>query len=304
MILSQSPSQNYNKALSGGPLKVLIGDYPHTAAMKSGALRSEWLDVLFIAAKPLNSAFKRMVRDLEFDISELSLATFLQAKDAGKPLVLLPYVMMSRFQHPYLVYNSDRGPLLPEQLSGRTIGCRLYTANTAVWLRFILERDYAVDLDSLRWIALQKPHVAEFRDPPNVHEAFPDSDLLELLLSGAADAIVIDPVPVDPRIRTVIPDPGAAAKRWTERNGGIQINHMLVATEEICRVRPEAVREFYRVLVESTRAGNREGDIGRSGLEANRHNIDLAIDCVYAQGLISQRFRVDDLFNGVTASLR
>ncbi len=282
------------------PLKVLLGDYPHTRAVRSGALKSDWLNVDFAEAKPLNSAFKRTVRELEFDISELSLATFLQAKDARKPLVLLPYVLMSRFQHPFLVYNSGRGPLSPGELAGRRIACRLFTANTAVWLRFILAQDYGVDLAKIEWLTYQKPHVAEFTDPPNVHDAPAGSDLAALLMSGAVDAIIADPVPAGPGIKPVIPDPEAAARSWAERYGAIQINHMLVATEDICRTRPEAVREFWRLLVESRRLG---ASAALVGLDAHRRNIDLAIDCVHSQGLIRQRFSTDALFNELTAAL-
>jgi hypothetical protein len=82
-------------------LRVLLGDYPHTRAVRSGEVASDWVRLEFVEAKPLNAAFKRMVRGCEFEVSELSLATFLQAKEAGKPLALLPYAVMSRFQHPY-----------------------------------------------------------------------------------------------------------------------------------------------------------------------------------------------------------
>ncbi len=288
-------------------LKVLLGDYPHTAALKAGRLKSPRLALEFVEAKPLNTAFKRMVRDLEFDISELSLVTFLQAKEAGKPLVLLPPVMMARFQHPYLVYNSDRGELRPEQLSGKRIACRLYTANTAVWLRYILAEDYGVDLNSLRWIAFQEPHVAEFRDPSNVRKAPEGSDLLGLLIDGEVDALVIDPVPTDPGIKPLISNPTASAKDWAARHSAIQINHMIVAQRSLTEHNPEAVREFYRLLIASRDAAvfaNPAFEPPPMSLdEANRRNIDLAIDCAHRQDLIRRRFEVDELFDDVTRSL-
>jgi 4,5-dihydroxyphthalate decarboxylase len=286
-------------------LKVLLGDYPHTAALKKGLVTSPAVSLEFVEAKPLNTAFKRMVRDLEFDISELSLVTFLQAKDVGKPLVLLPAVMMSRFQHPYIVYNSERRKLSPEQLSGRQVGCRLYTANTAVWLRCILASDFGVDLDTVRWLAFQDPHVVEFRDPPNVEKAPQGSDLLGLLLEGEVDAIIVDPVPSDPRIKPLIPDPAAAAEDWAARHNAIQINHMIVARQALTEANPEAVREFYRLLVECRNSSAEKGlpNLPVTLDEANRRNIDLAIDCTYRQGLIARRYEVDDLFDEVTAKL-
>ncbi len=287
-------------------LKVLLGDYPSTAALKSGRVVSPALELDFVEAAPLNTAFKRMVRDLEFDISELSLVTFLQAKDAGKPLVLLPAVVMSRFQHPYLVHNSEKGPLAPGELSGRRIGCRLYTANTAVWLRSILAEDYGVDLDTVRWVVFQQPHVAEFHDPANVVQAATGTDLMGLLMDGSVDAIIIDPVPSDPRIKPVIPDPAAAAKSWADRHQAIQINHMIAVREEVTKSNPQAVREFYRLLVESKGAG---ASLGQDlydppvGLEANRRSIEMALQCVYDQGLIRRHLAIDDVFDDVTGAL-
>jgi 4,5-dihydroxyphthalate decarboxylase len=281
-------------------LKVLLGDYPHTRAVLSRDIRSDWLALDFVEAKPLNTAFKQMVRSCEFDVSELSLATFLQAKDAGKPLVLLPYVVMSRYQHPYLLYDSGRGPLSPQDLPRKRIGCRLFTANTAVWIRYILAKDYGVPLEKIEWIAFQDPHVAEFSDPPNVRKAPPGSDLVGLLFSGAADAIVMDPIPADPRIKPVIPDPEGAARSWKERYGAIQINHMVVATEEICSSQPDAVMEFWRMLMAARPSKN---GTSVAGYETLRHDIELAIDCVFSQGLISRRFRPEELFTGLTAGL-
>jgi len=287
--------------------KVLLGTYPHTAALKSGLVASPNLALDFVEAKPLNTAFRRMVRDLEFDISELSVVTFLQAKDAGKPLVLLPAVMLSRFHHSCIVYNAERGELRPKDLSGRRIGCRLYTSNTALWVRSILASDYGADLNKLHWVTFQDPHVAEFRDPPNVARAPQGSDLMSLLLNGDVDAIVIDPVPSDPRIKPLIREPETAAKQWADRYQAIQINHMITARQDFTKSNPEAVREFYRLLIESSTKPSADGralkvpPLGLGG--ANRYSIDLVIDAAYRQRLISRRFQLDELFDEVTASL-
>ena len=135
-------------------LRTLLGDYPVTRAMRGGEITS--LDVVFDFAdvKVPNTAFKRVVRDLEFDVAELAIVTFLLAKAHGKPLALLPAVVTARFQHPLLVYNASRGLLAPEGLAGRRIGLRSYSVTTAAWVRGILANDYGVprsrDLGSIR----------------------------------------------------------------------------------------------------------------------------------------------------------
>ena len=90
-------------------LNTLLGEHPGTAALRRGEVRSPRVELDIADVKAASTAFKRVVRDLEFDLAELAIVTFLIAKAHGKPLVLLPAVVMGRFQHPYLVYNPARG---------------------------------------------------------------------------------------------------------------------------------------------------------------------------------------------------
>ncbi len=289
-------------------LRALLGDYPVTAALKEGRVRSRSVDLDFAHVKPVSSAFQRVVRDLEFDVAELAIVTFLLARAYGKPLVLLPAVVTGRFQHPYLVYNAERGPLAPGDLTGRRVGIRSYTVTTATWIRGILADDYGVDLERVRWVTVEEPHVAEFRDPPHVERAPAGADLRAMLLAGDLDAAVLgDRVPDDPRLRTLIPDPAAAARAWHARHGALQINHMVVARASLASSDPWAVREVYRMLLESRRAAGPpapgELDTAPFGFEANRRNLEVAIDCVYRQRLIPRRFQVEELFDDTTRAL-
>ena len=132
-------------------LKALFGDYPITAALKSGAVSSPHVSLEFADVKQAHSAFKRAVRDLEFDVCELAIVTFLMAKAFGKPLVLLPAVVVGRFQHPFLVYNAERGPLQVGDLAGARVGVRSYSVTTVTWLRGVMADDYGVDPERVKW---------------------------------------------------------------------------------------------------------------------------------------------------------
>jgi 4,5-dihydroxyphthalate decarboxylase len=109
--------------------------HPRAAA---GALASPGVTLQFADVPSPAAAFKRVVRDLEFGVAELAIVTFLLAKAFGKPLVLLPAVVLGRFQHRFLVYDRERGPLAPGDLRGRRVGIRSYSVTTATWLRGIL----------------------------------------------------------------------------------------------------------------------------------------------------------------------
>lgn len=289
------------------PVRMLLGDYPLTQALKKGEVTSNAVKLEFADVKTVSTAFKRVVRNLEFDCSELAIVTFLMAKACGKPLSLLPAVVMARFQHPHIVYNMERGPLSPADLAGRRVGTRSYTVTTSTWLRGILADDYGVDLSRVKWVTFEEPHVAEFRDPPSVERAPEGKELTAMLLAGEVDAAILPAVPTDPRLKPLIPDPPAAAEAWRKKYNAIQINHMVVVKESLSKSDPGAVREIYRLLGESKKAAKLpkpgEVDVNPFGVEANRRNLEVVIDTVYRQGMIPKRFGVDELFDGVTRAL-
>ena len=94
-----------------------------------------------------NRAFKRVVRDLEFDVAELALMTFLMARSRGVPLRLLPVVVFSRNPLPHLVRRTADG-LMPDDLAGSRVGVRAYTTTTAVWIRAMLADRFGVPAET------------------------------------------------------------------------------------------------------------------------------------------------------------
>ena len=279
-------------------LKTLLGDYPVTRALKEGRLASPRIEFDFADVKVPSTAFKRVVRDLEFDVAELALMTFLIAKAHGKPLKLLPAVLFGRFQHPYLVSVRQ---LSPKDLQGKRVGIRSVSVTTVAWIRGILAADYGVDLGRIRWVTFEDAHVAECKDPPGFERALPGKTPLGMLLEGELDAAVLaEPLPEDKRLRPVIRDPAAAAGDWERRHGALQINHMVAVKQEMDA---DSTREVFRLLAESKNLGARDSKTSPFGMDANRRNLEIAIDYAHRQGLIPKRWAVDDLFDDVTRGL-
>jgi 4,5-dihydroxyphthalate decarboxylase len=277
------------------PLKALLGDYPVTRALKEGRVRSPRVQLDFAAVATPAVAFKRVVRGLEFDVAELALVTFLMAKDRGAPLVLLPAVLVARFQHPLLVQDAARPALAPRELEGRRVGVRSYSVTTGMWIRSILAEDHGVDCARVRWVTFEEAHVADFRDPPNVERAPDGKDMLAMLLAGELDAaIVAERALPDARLASVIPDPAAAAAAWRDKRGALQINHMVVVKESLARSDPDAVREVYRLLAESRSAAGAP-ELNPFGVEAIRRSLEVAIEETARQGLIARRYSVEEL---------
>ena len=269
-------------------LNTLMGDYPVTKQFKTHTAKFAFAE---IKGGPAGE-FKRVVRNLEFDVSEMAIMTHLIAKAHGKPYRLLPFVVLARFQHPFLVYNAARGALAPEDLHGKRVGVRSYSVTTGAWIRHILAEDHRVDLSRIRWITFEEAHVAEFRDPPNVERAPAGKNIMSMLQAGELDAAIVGAIPKEEAIRPLIHDPEAAGKRWTEKHGAIQLNHLVVVKNSVSR---DMADEVYRLLVESKKAAGNPPMLPH-GLEANRRNLEVAIECAYRQALIPRRFTVDELF--------
>src|SRR5579862_4335458 len=236
-------------------LRVALGDYAHTLPLKSRQIASPSVAFDFTEVKPVYKVFGAMVRERAFDVSEMAIVTYLQARSYGKPLVLLPAVMMGRFQHNCMLYNAERGAITPSDLPSRRVGVRSFAQTTGVWLRGHLQNDYGVDIGSVQWVSFEDAHVNEFRDPPGVERAGPDQNLGKMVLAGElAAGIYGQELPDDKRLQSVIPQPEAAARQWHAKHGVVPINHMVVVSTELAQSRPEAVREVYRMLLAGKRA--------------------------------------------------
>jgi 4,5-dihydroxyphthalate decarboxylase len=290
-------------------LKTLLGDYPNTRALRSGALTSERVQFDFADEKTVNKAFKRVVREIEFDVAELAIATFLQAKAHGKPLVLLPAVVRGKFAHSTLAYNSGRGELKPSDLPGRRVGIRAYAQTTPLWVRGILQNEYGVDLDRVQWITFEDPHVAEYREPASAERAAAGKKAREMLLEGELDAAILSEQrdAAEPRLQPLIAQPAAAARAWHQKYGVVPINHMVVVKQSLSQSEPAAVAEIYRLLAESKQAGGLpkagEADGFTLGVEACRKALEMAIQFCMQQKLLPRPLTVDELFDDTTRNL-
>ena len=286
-------------------LYTMLGNYPNTAALKEGKLSSPLIDFDFVEVKVANNQFKQIVREAKYDVGELAIATYLQARSFNKPYVLLPAVLVSRGQHHTIAYNADHGHLSPSDLAGKRVGLRAYTVTTATWVRSILANDYGLDLNAVEWITFEDPHVAEYRDPPTIKRAPPGKELVQMLLDGEIDAAVVGDKLPDPRLKHLIPDHEAAAQRWAQKHGGIPINHMVVVRTELTKSRPDVVAEVFRLLRESKNAAGapKNPEPLRFGVEACRPVLEVIIDYCHRQGLIPVPLSVDSLFDDVTREL-
>jgi 4,5-dihydroxyphthalate decarboxylase len=249
------------------PLSVLLGDYPHTRPLKDGIIPVPGADCTFPQVAPLYSAFARMVRTLEFDVCEMALATYFQAREAGVPITLLPVAMIGGTHHQSLTRRPDSPALSPRQLAGQRVGVRSYSQTTGLWVRGILREDYGVEASDITWVTTEEPHVAQYREPANVHRSGA-AKVADLLRDGDVAAAVLGPRAIGAQGLELVPaieDAQAAGQAWTERHGTIPVNHMVVVRDEVLESAPQAVIALYRALAESITATADQRDDSPAG---------------------------------------
>lgn len=289
-------------------LKTNLADYAITKKLKSGEVPSDLVEFQFLGKKIANQGFKPMIREGAFDAGELAIVTFLQAKAWGYPLVLLPAVMMGRFQHNCISYDCRKGEITPKQIEGKRVGVRAYSQTTGVWVRGILAHEYDVDISKVRWATYEEPHVPEYADPVFLEKFDPQGKSMEeLMFKGVFDAVILGgEIPNEPRAKTLIPNPQQAALDWHRRTGAVSVNHFFVVSEEVAK-REDVIREIWRMLVETKKGLPLPAhgvDVHPFGLEANRKNLELIIQFAYEQQMLPRMMTVDELFNDVTANLK
>ncbi len=286
-------------------LRAAIGTYKHTAALKSGQVASARLRLDFATVSPINRAFAPMVRELRFDLCEMAIATFLQARAYRKKLVLLPVTVAARFQEGALLCRTGGDVRSPADLAGRRVGVRAYSQTTGMWLRGVLAEDQGVRPEQVHWVTFEDAHVAEYRDPPWAERAALGQEMLPMLRAGELDAVIVgNDVPDDPDLRTVFPDPAAAAEAFWRKHHLVPINHLITMRRELAESRPDLVAELLRMFRDARAAvppAPGDHDPLPMGRAALRPAIDLALRYATEQNLLPRHVDSEEVWEGLPA---
>ncbi len=281
-------------------LKSVLADYPHTRALKEHELTSTEVALEFVEYPTVSDAFDAMVREQEFDVCEIAVGAFLQARSFDKPLTLLPVVLAGGLHHRRLCYDSQKGILRPEDLRGKRVAIRAYSQTTGLWVRGILAEEYGIQPADLQWVTLEGSHAAEYVDPPNVERAPHGTKLVDLVLEGSVDAAVIGRAG-RPGLVPVIPDVEDAERRWMERHGTTGINHMVCVRDDVAED-AAVVNALYRLLAAGIEGAVSDGPVSgppsgvRFGVDRVRAALGLATQLAYEQAMIPAIPSVDSLF--------
>lgn len=287
-------------------------------ALKEGLVSPAGFQLQFQEIPSLVKGFRRMVRHLEFDVSEMALTTYLTAREHGVAFTALPIFLVRGFHHGAVLYNRQSTIRHPKDLEGRRVGVnRGYTVTTGVWARGILASEYDVDLDRVTWLLSGDEHVESYVPPPNVVSVGPGADLADMLIAGEIDAVI--GVDVDhPDVAPLIRDPRGAAISALRDRAFYPINHLIVLKDEVLQRYPDAAAAVYTAFSEAKEryvaqlASGQVADLADRmyaavmkttgadplpyGVELNRPILEQLLKFALEQHILTRPIKIDDVF--------
>jgi 4,5-dihydroxyphthalate decarboxylase len=301
--------------------------YDRTVPLISGEVQPEGIELEYVTDLP-NAIFRRMFATEEFDASELSSSNFIIERARGdQRFVALPVFPSRVFRHNSMYVNVAAGIASPRDLVGRRVGIPEYLQTANFWARGILQDEYGVQPEDLRWVRgdtekLKLPLPANLE----ITQAPPGRTLSELLETGEIDALISPRKPAcieanSPRVRRLFPDYPKVEAEYYQRTGHFPIMHLVAIRRHVYERDRSIARRLYDAFVEAKRrayAGLREGvylttslplqiayaeesravfgdDPFPYGAAANRHTLQAVARYVHEQGMANRVLDLEEI---------
>jgi 4,5-dihydroxyphthalate decarboxylase len=315
-------------------LDIAIATYGHTKALKDGTVKIDGVTPNFIEVVPIIGAFRRMVRDVEFDVCEMAPTTYMIARALGAPFIALPVFIMRRFHHGGFVVRPDSGIKVPKDLEGKKVGVRAYSVTTGVWTRGIFTNEYDMDSSKVTWVVDDEEHVTTLKLPPNVVHAPEGKSLASMMASGELQAGFTGPAGIGRAgpptgawesggqkpaevYPELIPNVEQVEADWFRRTGIYPIHGLITIKTEVLKKYPWVAKSLYDAFVEAKKPyiQHLKGTQGDSpdekkyrglmplvgdplpyGLKANMPSIEAMLTYGLQQKLIPKRMPLDEVF--------
>jgi len=308
-------------------LTFAIADYPHTAAVRNGSIAIEGVDAEFLTVKPQIAAFRRMVRQVEFDVCELAPTTYIIARAYGAPFVALPIFVQRRFHHAGILVRPDSGIKSPKDLEGQKVGVRAYSVTTGVWTRGILIDEFGLDSSKVTWVVDDEEHVTQLPLPSNVVHTTNGHSLAEMMAAGELAAgfdgnagVGRTGAPtgewhkVDANYPDLFPNAKELEADWYQRTGIYPMHGTIVVKDSVLKDHPWVATSIYNAFAKAkdewlATLGANPADkkyvalrkiVGDDplpyGIEPNLKTIKALEATAFQQQLTPRRMGVDELF--------
>jgi 4,5-dihydroxyphthalate decarboxylase len=315
-------------------LSLACWGYDRTAALATGAVRPEGIDLVYLDQE-VEETFFRMVRHHEFDVAEMSLSSYcVSLMQDEPPFIAIPVFPSRMFRHSGVYVSEKSGISRPEDLAGKRIGNPEFQMTALVWLRGIMEEEYGVDAASPTYLTGGEEEPGRFEKlrldlPPRyrVEPIGPDKTLSAMLADGEIDALYATRIPSTfhsrpGTVRRLFGAYVATEQDYHRRTGIFPIMHTVVMRRDVyaanrwiavslLRAFTEAKNRVYRDLYQLaalktmlpwqvahvTEVREKLGDDWWPyGLDANRRVLEAFLRYHHTQGLSRRLLTPDELF--------
>jgi 4,5-dihydroxyphthalate decarboxylase len=309
-------------------------DYDRTRALFDGRVGVEGCEILPVALEP-EEAFHRAFKHQEFDVSEISLSSHTMTVSRGEnPYVAVPAFVSRLFRHAGIYIRTDRGIRTPADLKGRLVGLPEYQITANVWIRGILDDDYGVRPQDIRWRrgGIEEPgreERAPIRLPPEIEleQIAHDRTLSGMLEAGELDAVIGARAPScftrgAPNIARMFPDHRRVEEEYFRRTRIFPVMHVVGIRKSIAATHPWLAASLYKAFVQAKALCMAElaqighlytslpfgvsefaaakalmgEDFWSYGFEANRHVLETFVRYHHRQGLSARPVAPEELF--------
>jgi 4,5-dihydroxyphthalate decarboxylase len=268
----------------------------------------------------------RMLLDQEFDACEVSLSSYVMAKSQGLPFTAIPVFPRRLFSQSHIWVNRDSSIGAPKQLIGRKVGVITFQTTLSVQMKGDIQLEYGVPWREIDWyVAAEEP--IKFTTPAGVNlRRIPENKkMVQLLENDDIDALVTPRPPAgtsagNAKIRRLFTDSRDEERRYFLKHGFFPVMHVVALKEESVRKYPwipaafteafqkaqEICRAYYADPNWTTLAWTRHlfeeerellgRDLWPVGLEGNRNNLELFLDYMVEQGLLSKKLPLEEIF--------
>lgn len=269
---------------------------------------------------------RRMLSEREFDVCEVSLASYIMAKQRGVQLTAVPVFPRRLFSQNHIFVNIDSGIRSPADLIGKRVGIWAFQVTMSVLAKGDLKSEYGVPWEQIHWVTQHAEEISWSSEGVSVELVGPGQDLAEMLVAGEIDAFIHPHPPAlvqtrTDRVRRLFDDAPAECARYYKKYGYYPIMHLLAVKQELVNAVPTLPRMLMDVWDESKRQSydsyhdpgyallafarneyeHQHDALGvdpwPSGLAANRSNLEWFMDQMVDQRLLSVRPMVEELFD-------
>jgi 4,5-dihydroxyphthalate decarboxylase len=301
-------------------IKMAFGNRLETQHLLSGRVPIEGFEIDFTNPGPAPApTFNDTVTKLAYDVSELTAANFIIAKDAGVPLIGLPIVPNVFYPLTGVMVNKSAGIATVNDLAGKRVGVSTgYASNPGAWLRGILTHQFDVSVESITWVEGEADSLRGIDYArTSRYKTEKLEDLPARLMAGEIDAL-IGPggaAQGDDSVGLLMTDPSKDMNDFFTSTNVLPINTLIVMKEESRATYPgladaviaaaDKAHAFYDAeeTDDGVHQGLSVGGLRKSGIFPRPHGLAthgesfrMLVQYLYEQGLIKKLWTLEELF--------